>query len=251
MKMEMKNEEWTAPDRKLAERVRRKFRAGMREFRLLEPGEGVLVGLSGGKDSMALLQLLGEFRRHAAVKFPLVALHVRMQGVDYRTNTDYLADFAAQCGAEFRVEEATFPEDRNEKRTPCFLCAWTRRKVLFQRAQEWGLAKIALGHHRDDILTTALMNLTYNGSFSTMPVYQAFRKMPLAIVRPLCLVEEADLVRWAELFSYQPLIKVCPNDNVTHRAGMKKVLEGLLRMNAEAGNSLWHALHKAEKLVEK
>lgn len=251
MKTAIQTEPWSAADRKLAERVRRKFRAGVREFRLLEPGEGVLVGLSGGKDSMALLQLLGEFRRHASVKFPIVALHVRMRGVDYRTDTGYLADFAAQCGAELRVEEATFPEDRNEKRTPCFLCAWTRRKILFRRAQEWGFGKIALGHHHDDILTTALMNLTFNGSFSTMPVLQAFRKMPLAIIRPLCLVSEADLKRWAELFAYQPLIKVCPNDDVTHRAGMKKVLEDLRRVNAEADGSLWHALYKAEKLVEK
>ena len=234
----------------LLERVRRNFRKGMREFRLVQPSDRILVGLSGGKDSMALLQLLGEWNRHARNKFPLTALHVRMKGVDYQSDASYLERFAESCGADFLLKTGDMPIDRNEKRTPCFLCAWNRRKILFETAQELGYNKIALGHHRDDILTTTLMNLLYNGSFSTMPVVQGFRKMPLIIIRPLCRVEEADLRQWAILQGYEPLVKTCPNDQVTHRIQMHNLLESLQSMHPEAKSSLWHALHKSEKLVD-
>ena len=240
----------TATERKLTERVRRKFREGIRTYQLIAPGDHVLVGLSGGKDSMALLQLLGEYRRHAARPFRLSALHVRMQGIDYRTDASYLEDFAREQGADFYLETCEMPEDRNAHRTPCFLCSWTRRKALFNLAQTLGCQRIALGHHRDDILTTALMNLTYNGSFSTMPVRQAFRKMPLEIIRPLCRVGEDDLRTWAEIYQYEPLLKVCPHDKEGHRQTMRGLLETLQEMNPEAKSSLWHALHKANKLVE-
>ena len=240
----------TAADRKLTDRVRRKFREGIRTYHLIAPDDHVLVGLSGGKDSMALLQLLGEYRRHAAQPFGLSALHVRMQGIDYRTDARYLEDFAHEQGADFYLQSCEMPTDRNERRTPCFLCSWTRRKALFTLAQQLRCQRIALGHHRDDILTTALMNLTYNGSFSTMPVRQAFRKMPPEIIRPLCRVGEDDLRTWAEIYQYEPLLKVCPHDQEGQRQEMRGLLETMQNMNAEAKSSLWHALHKANKLVE-
>ena len=113
----------TSADRKLTDRVRRKFREGIRTYHLIAPGDHVLVGLSGGKDSMALLQLLGEYRRHAAQPFGLSALHVRMQGIDYRTDARYLEDFAHEQGADFYLQSCEMPTDRNARRTPCFLCS--------------------------------------------------------------------------------------------------------------------------------
>lgn len=157
-------------DYRLEQRVRRAVQAGLKEFSLIEPGDRVLVGLSGGKDSMALLELLGGLARRRDGAFRVEALHVRMGNVDYRTDVGYLAKFAADCGCGFYLREISFEADRNERRSPCFLCSWNRRKQLFEMAQELGCTKIALGHHRDDILRTALMNLTFAGSFATMPV---------------------------------------------------------------------------------
>ena len=248
--MLLEKSQLTAAERKLTDRVRRKFREGIRSYQLIASGDHVLVGLSGGKDSMALLQLLGEYRRHAAQPFGLSALHVRMQGIDYRSDARYLEDFAREQGADFYLQTCEMPEDRNAHRTPCFLCSWTRRKALFNLAQQLGCQRIALGHHRDDILTTALMNLTYNGSFSTRPVRQSFRKMPLEIIRPLCRVGEDDLRAWANIYQYESLLKVCPHDVEGHRQSVRNWLETIQKMNPEAKSSLWHALHKADKLVE-
>ena len=115
-------------DYRLEQRVRRAFGAGLKEFSLIESGDRILVGLSGGKDSMALLELLGELARRRGGAFRVEALHVRMGNVDYRTDVGYLARFAAGCGCGFHLCEVSFEADRDEKRSPCFLCSWNRRK---------------------------------------------------------------------------------------------------------------------------
>ncbi len=235
---------------RLEQRVRRAFGTGIKEFTLIEPGDHILVGLSGGKDSMALVELMGEYARRHNHSFRVDALHVRMGNVDYRSDVAYLQDFAASCGCGFHLRETSFARDRNAKRSPCFLCSWNRRKLLFETAQELGCGKIALGHHRDDILRTAMMNLTFAGSFATMPVKLRMRKFPVTIVRPLCGVDEADLKRWAEIRNYQPLVKVCPYDRASNRTSIEEVLDCMQRLSPEARHSLWHALQKEGKLVE-
>ena len=153
----------------LHKRLQHKVGEAIADFTLLQEGDRVLIGLSGGKDSLALLDLLGERQQRARDAWQLHALHVRMRNIHYRTDTAYLAERCAAWGIPLHVVEAGFEPDRNARRTPCFLCSWNRRKVLFQQAQALGCNKIALGHHQDDILRTALMNLTFNGSFATMP----------------------------------------------------------------------------------
>ena len=235
---------------KVSEKVRRRFRAGVKDFELIAPGDHVLVGLSGGKDSMALLELLGELRRHQRGSFELKALHVRMENVDYQTDHGYLAEFAEKCGAEFVLRTASFEQDREEGRTPCFLCSWNRRKTLFETAQELGCNKIALGHHQDDILRTTMMNLTFTGTFATMPALLQMRKMPLTIIRPLCKVEEEDLKKWSKFHDYQPLKKLCPYERESNRTGIETVMDAMKNLNPEYRYHLWRALEKDNKLVE-
>lgn len=235
---------------RLCHKVRSKFRKGVRDFCLIAPDDHILVGLSGGKDSLALLELLGEYRRHSNHSFQVTALHVRMENVDYRTDIHYLEEKAKECGADFLFRVFSFEADRNAKRTPCFLCSWNRRKILFETAQELRCNKIALGHHQDDILHTALMNLSFAGSFSTMPVSMQMRKFQVKIIRPLCLVQEADLRAWAELHSYEPMQKECPFSEASQRSNMRELLGRLEQLSPEFRYSLWHALQKEGKLVE-
>lgn len=239
-----------APEYRLAQRVRRHFMAGIRQFGLVEAGDHLLVGLSGGKDSLALLELLGEAAKRSGGRFKVSALHVRMDNIDYRSDCSYLQEQAAAVGVELHVRTGGFEPDRNEKRSPCFLCSWHRRKLLFSFAQELGCNKIALGHHQDDILRTALMNLTFAGSFGTMPARLAMRKFPVTIVRPLCLVQEADLKAWAVLRGYRPIDKVCPYDKSSNRTDIQQVFDGMEALNPEFRYNLWHALLKEGKLVD-
>lgn len=224
--------------------------AGIRRFGLVGDGDHVLVGLSGGKDSLALTELLGEAARRSGGRFRVTALHVRMAGVDYRTDTDWLAQHAEAAGVALLVKTARFEPDRREGRPLCFLCSWHRRKLLFDTAQELGCGKVALGHHQDDILRTALMNLTFAGTFGTMPAKLVMRKFPVTIVRPLCMVAEADLRAWAAMRGYRPVVKVCPHEGVTNRTRIGAVMAEMERLSPEARHSLWHALMKAGALVD-
>lgn len=237
-------------DVRLSHRIRRRLREGVKRFDLIAPGDAVLIGLSGGKDSLALVQLLGEMRRHYNRNFRLAAIHVKMANIDYQADFNFLRSFCEQHEVPFHLVEASFEPDREEGRSPCFLCSWTRRKRMFEWAQQEGFNKIALGHHQDDILKTALMNLTYAGSFSTMPVRLELRKMPITIVRPLCLCQEEDLRAFSKAEGHVPLRKECPYDHESTRTSIDTVLATLQSLNPEARHSLWHALEKAGKLVE-
>ena len=237
-------------NKQLRSKILRDFREGVKEFNLITPFDVILIGLSGGKDSLALLDLMGDMQRRSNNGFTLHALHVRMTGVDYQSDTTYLRSQCERNGITFHERMVSFEADRNERRTPCFLCSWNRRKTLFEVAQELGCNKIALGHHQDDILHTALMNLSYAGSFSTMPCYLKMQKMPLAIIRPLCTVKESLLKEWAKDSEYQSLIKLCPHERASKRTEIACLFEQLEKQNPEFRANLWNALLKDGKLVE-
>jgi tRNA(Ile)-lysidine synthase TilS/MesJ len=236
--------------KQLRSKLLRSFREGVKEFNLITPSDVILIGLSGGKDSLALLDLMGDMLRRSNNGFTLHALHVRMVGVDYLSDTDYLREQCERHKITYHERLVGFDADRNEKRTPCFLCSWNRRKTLFEVAQELGCNKIALGHHQDDILHTALMNLSYAGSFSTMPCLLKMQKMPLTIIRPLCKVKEALLKEWSIVADYQPLVKLCPHERASKRTEIAMLFEQLELQNPEFRANLWNALLKAGKLVE-
>lgn len=234
----------------LHKRLQHLMGKALAEFSLVGQGDRILLGLSGGKDSLALLQLLGERMRRSGGRFRVEALHVRMQNVDYLSDLDYLRAQAEAQDIPFHVVDTAFEPDRNERRSPCFLCSWQRRKMFFNLAQEWGCQKIALGHHLDDLLHTAMLNLTFNGTFSTMPVKLPLRKMPLTIIRPLAFIPEADLRRWAGLQGYRKVEKVCPFDRASHRTSVADVLQAVERLNPDYRSHFLQALRRAGALEE-
>ncbi len=236
--------------RTLRRKLQKRVGEAMKDFRLIERGDRILIGLSGGKDSLALLDLLGERMARSNGYFAVEALHVRMRNIHYASDTTYLQQQCERWNIPFHCVETGFEPDRNERRTPCFLCSWHRRKVLFSLAQQLGCNKIALGHHQDDLLRTALMNLTFNGTFSTMAARMEMRKFRMTVIRPLACTPEAELRQWAAVQEYRPVEKVCPHDTASNRTHIGTVVEALERLNPDSRHSLWHALKKAGALVE-
>ena len=240
-------------------RLQKQFIRAIATFRLLEDGDSVLVGLSGGKDSLLLLELLAERARIRHPEFTVQALHVRMNEISYETDTSYLQHFCDELGVRLHVVNTCFPTPsdqisssaiRRKQKQPCFLCSWARRKQLFNTAQQLGCNKIALGHHQDDILNTCLMNLTFQSHFSTMPVKLRMRKMPLTIIRPLCLCHESDISLYAAQRGYERQEKRCPFEHESNRTNIASVFKQLETLNPEARYSLWSALEAEGKLVE-
>ena len=245
--------------RRLEHRLKERFVKAMATYHLIEDDDRILVGLSGGKDSLLLTELLANRAKIDHPRFSVEALHVRMENIQYETDTSYLQQFCDEQGVKlhlrttrFEIGEETVNDARDARRQkqPCFLCSWMRRKEMFNLAQELGCNKIALGHHQDDMLHTALMNLTFQGRFDTMPARLKMRKMPLTIIRPLCLIEEADIKAYAEMKGYQKQKKICPYETNSHRTDIKRLYDEIEQINPEARYSIWRALNAENKLIE-
>ena len=172
-------------EEQILRRIERRFNKGVVQYNLIEEGDKILIGLSGGKDSLALIELLGRRARIFKPRFSVVAVHVVMKNIPYQSNLEYLRAHAETFGVPLVVYETSFDPSTDTRKSPCFLCSWNRRKALFTVAKEQGCNKIALGHHMDDILETLLMNLTYQGAFSTMPPRLVMKKFDMTIIRPM------------------------------------------------------------------
>lgn len=227
---------------KIMRRVEQRFNKGMVKYRLIEDGDKILVGLSGGKDSLALLELLAKRSRILKPCFTVMAVHIGMTNIPYQSDLEYLKNYAEGLGVPFVYFETSFDLSTDTRKSPCFLCSWNRRKALFTVAKEHGCTKIALGHHMDDILETLLMNITFQGAFGTMPPRLVMRKFDMTIIRPMCLVHESDLSDMARVRGYRRQIKNCPYECRSNRSDMKEVLKSLEKLNPEARYSLWGSM---------
>ena len=249
----------------LEEKLWKSFNKALGKYQLIDEGDRILVGLSGGKDSLCLLEFLARRSRIHVPHFTVEALHVRMENIHYETDTTFLQSFCDRLGVPLHIITTSFNsqlstliatphfqrENSQLKQKPaCFLCSWQRRKQLFNLAQELGCTKIALGHHQDDIIHTALMNMTFEGHFATMPVKLRMRKMPITIIRPLCLCRESDIQAFAQQQQYEKQLKQCPYEHDTNRKKSAELFAHIEQLNPEARFSIWHALENAEKLVE-
>ena len=243
----------------LDERLWKTFNKALGQYQLIDEDDKILVGLSGGKDSLCLLEFMARRSKVLVPHFTVEALHVRMENIHYETDTSYLQSFCNELGVplhiittrfEERIPHSSFLIPHFKQKPPCFLCSWQRRKQLFNLAQQLGCTKIALGHHQDDIIQTALMNLTFQGQFSTMPAKLKMKKMPLTIIRPLCLCQEADILQYAEQQHYVKQIAQCPYEKATNRTAAQQLFQQMQQLNKEARYSLWHALEQAKALTE-
>ena len=222
----------------------------MRTYHLIDDGDRILVALSGGKDSLCLLDLLAQRQRIFMPRFSIEAIHIRMENISYETDTNYLEDFCRQRNVNLHVVNTSFDASTDKRKSPCFLCSWNRRKMMFNLAQEIGCNKIALGHHMDDLIHTALMNECFQGRFDTMPVFLQMKKMPLALIRPLCLCHESDIKAYAEQQGYQKQRKLCPYEKDSYRTDIQQIFHQMESLNPEARYSIWNALERDGKLIE-
>lgn len=239
-----------SPQQQLEHRLYRHFNKAIGDYGLIDEGDRIMIGLSGGKDSLALLEMLSNRTRIFRPKFSIEALHVRMSNIDYQTDTTYLEHFASSLNVPLTIVQTGFDATTDLRKSPCFLCSWNRRKTLFAVAQEHGCNKIALGHHQDDILHTTLLNLCFQGQFSTMPALLKMQKFPITIIRPLCLIHEEDLTQWSNYRHYEKQLKQCPYENDSHRADIRRIYKELEALSPEVRYSLWHALEVENKLIE-
>lgn len=231
---------------KLQKRLTKRFHKASEEYGLLSDGDHILIGLSGGKDSLALVELLGRQARIRVPAIKVTAVHVSVDNIGYRSDFDYLKRFCADNGVELIHQTIAFDASTDYRKSHCFLCSWYRRKALFEVAKSLGCNKIALGHHKDDIVETLLMNLIFQGAFGTIAPVLQMDKFPMQIIRPLCLIEERDLARYAELRGYHKQDKQCPFEHESHRSDIKQLVTQLEQFNPNVRDSIWAAMHNIQ-----
>lgn len=233
-------------DELLYRKVEEKVKKAIYDYGLITDGDRILIGLSGGKDSLALVDLLGRRSKVYSPRFEVVVAHIVMTNIPYRSDLDYLKACADEHALPFFVRETSFDASTDRRKSPCFLCSWMRRKALFSLAKEQHCNKIALAHHQDDMLVTLLMNMLYQGSVSTMPPKLKMTKFDMEIIRPLCLVEEEELRRIAAWKGFRSQTKLCPYETASRRKDAGMLLAQMEALNPEARYSLWHSMENIQ-----
>lgn len=214
-------------DHKLVKRLQRQVATAITDFNMIEEGDRVMVCLSGGKDSYAMLDIVIALQRRAPIKFDIVAVNLdqKQPGFPAQVLPDYLQDL----GIEYRiVEEDTYSIVKQkipEGKTTCSLCSRLRRGILYRVAGELGATKIALGHHMDDMVETLFLNMFYGARMKSMPPKLISDDKQNIVIRPLAYCRERDLANFAELRQF-PIIPcdLCGSNENLQRKNIKLML---------------------------
>jgi len=212
-------------------------------YGLIQDGDRVLVGVSGGKDSLTLLCLLHERRRRVPIHYELIPVHIDLGFGSDRSKV--LKDFFEEEGLRYHIEYTEIGLKANSPgnwENPCFLCSWERRKTLFQLAHRFRCNKIALGHHKDDVIETLLLNIFYSAEMSTMLPLQPLFKGKITLIRPLALVEEKNIERFAKERNLPFGPSGCPASGKTKRKEIKDLLRILEKSNPKIKGNIFRAL---------
>jgi len=198
---------------------------------MIEDTRGIMVGLSGGKDSITLLYVLSQFLRRSRYKYPLAAGHI---GMGWETDITPLKDFCQGLGIPFYYEPTKIGpivfDVRNEK-NPCSLCAKMRRGALNNLAKSNGFHKVALAHHMDDVVETVLLKIFYEGRFESFTPVTYLDRQDITVIRPMVYVSENDIKRLARSLDFPVVENPCPANGYTKRQDMKEIIKLIEKTN--------------------
>ena len=231
---------------KIIRNINEKFNKAIRDYALIEEGDHVLVGLSGGKDSLALVELLSERMKIFAPRFKASALHVSVENIPYKADLNFLKLYSEQFNMPFVHRITRYDESTDMRKSHCFLCSWNRRKMLFETAKELGCTKIALGHHLDDAVETLLLNMFYQGATGTMPPKLKMTKFDMTIIRPMSLIPESGLIELGKIRNYPNQIKNCPYEKESSRGKIKEIIKQVEAWQPDVRQSLWAAMENIQ-----
>ena len=215
----------------------------MNQYRMVSDGDRIAVGLSGGKDSWALLWLLAELQNRAPIKYDLLPIHID-PGFEGGP-ADVIAEHGQAMGFDVHIERTDHGQVAHSainRENPCFLCSRLRRKRLFEIARDLECRKLALGHNKDDIIETMFLNMCYAGEISTMMPYQSFFGGRLTVIRPLAYVDENALGHFATQMKWPVKENPCPSADKSRRAEIKALLKQLYARNRKIKGNIFRSM---------
>lgn len=209
---------------------------------LLCDNDHIMVGLSGGKDSYLLLEILSECKRRLPYNITVSAVHIALDNVGYEVDTNYMATLCQKLNIPLHIVHQDIATDEEKKKGMCFVCSWTRRKLIFNLLHAQQCTKLAFGHHMDDAVQTMLMNQVWHGTLSSMPCSLSMLDNKIELIRPLLCLTEDDVLAYISLRDYPASIKVCPHDDKTKRQEIRNIMSQIKNLNRAALKNMFRSM---------
>ena len=217
----------------------------MVDYKMLADGDKILVAVSGGKDSLTLLQVLKDRQQFVPIKYKLLAVHVDM-GYPCQ-HPKILAKHFEKLGVNYHIEKIDILKGKTRKDISCFWCSWNRRKALFTVADRLKCTKVALGHHKDDIIETILLNMFFHGEISSMNPRQELFGGKVVVIRPLAYVDEEMIVKFAKTLDFPHHKCACPNSITSNRTKMTEIIKDLKVICPDVKTNIFRSIKRIKK----
>ncbi|MBL1226312.1 tRNA 2-thiocytidine biosynthesis TtcA family protein [Enterococcus sp. BWR-S5] len=205
------------------------IRRAVLSHQMIEPGDRVAIGMSGGKDSTSLLYFLDMINKQERLGFSFEIVPISLD-MGFEMDIQPMKEFVEELGYELEIVPTNIAKvvfDIREERSPCSLCAKLRRGILYTRAKELGCNKVALGHHLDDAIETYFMNFLFHGKMASFEPISYLTKTGVSIIRPLLYLQEKDIIRLVKREELPVIFNPCPVDKKTKREEIKTLVSGL------------------------
>lgn len=224
-----------------------KLRQAINDFNLIEEGDKIAIGLSGGKDSITLLHLLNSYKNFAPYKFDIIAITINPGGVNNSPLEKLCKDInVPYYEIQSNIKEIVF--DLRKEKNPCSLCANLRRGALNDTAEKLGCNKIALGHHKDDALETLMLSICYEGRINCFSPKSFMEQNKVTIIRPMVYIEEESIKNVAKKYGFPIIKNPCPADGKTKREDMKNLIKDLNKKIPGFKKNLFGCLNNSKQL---
>ncbi|MEW6095102.1 MAG: ATP-binding protein [bacterium] len=223
--------------------ISKKVGKAIKDYDMIQDRDKIVVAVSGGKDSLSLLEILRDRQRYAPIKFELLPVHIKL---DFqKIDVDRLEKYFKENNYNYHIEPLNILND-NDK-IDCFYCAWNRKKTIFEVASRFGIKKIFLAHHKDDIIETFLLNLIFHAEIGTITPIEKFFDGRFWVIRPLMYVEEKEIVKFADLYNLPVL-----NFDCQYQGSKRRFIKDLLKtleneVNKHAKSNIFNALKRVKK----
>ena len=215
------------------------------DYDMLSDQDKICVAVSGGKDSLTMLRVLNDRRKFVPIKYELLAVHIDM-GYPCQ-HPKILAEYFKKAGINYHIKKIDILQGKTRKDISCFWCSWNRRKALFEIADRFGCTKVALGHHKDDIIETILMNLFFHGEISSMNPKQELFKGKITIIRPLAYVDEDMIIRFAKTAGFPHHKCACPNSLTSNRTKITEIIKDLKKVCPDVKTNIFRSIKRIKQ----
>ena len=215
------------------------------DYDMLSDGDKIAVAVSGGKDSLTMLRVLADRRSFVPIKYELLAVHIDL-GYP-KSYPKSLEIYFKKIGVNYHIERTRVLKGGKPKNINCFWCSWNRRKALFEVADRMKCSKVALGHHKDDIAETILLNLFFHGEVSAMSPRQELFKGKIVIIRPLAYVEEDMIRRFAKEAGFPRQKCACPNSLTSKRTKINNIIKDLKKICPEVKTNIFKSASRIKE----